>query len=250
MTEVVAWLTDPANWEGPTGIPTRLFEHVFISAISIFFATLIALPVGLWVGHTGRWANVAINVANIGRAIPSYSLLVIVLPISLALAPTIGYSPNFGLTFLPTFIAMVMLAIPPILVNAYAGLQSVDRDLLEAGRGMGMREGQILRRLEIPLAVPVIIGGFRTAILNVIATATIGAAVSFGGLGRYIFDGRQRGVAGTPELLSGAILVGALAILVDFVLSRIQRRATPRALRGTPPPGAGPERMATQGAEP
>ena len=246
--DVIAWFTDPANWQGPTGIPTRIVEHVFICAISVLFATLIALPVGLWVGHTGRHANLAINIANIGRAIPSYSLLVIVLPVTLALAPTIGYSPNFGLTFLPTFIAMVMLAIPPILVNAYAGLRAVDRDLIESGRGMGMQERQILGGIELPLAAPVIVGGFRTAVLNVIATATIGAAVSFGGLGRYIFDGRQRGVAGTAELLSGAILVAALAISVDLVLALVQRRVTPKSLRTAGAVVPGPELSVPEGA--
>jgi osmoprotectant transport system permease protein len=235
MNDVIAWLTDPANWQGPTGIPTRLFEHLWISVISLAAATLVALPIGLYIGHTGRLANLAINIANIGRAIPSYSLLVMVLPISLALAPVLGYSPSLGLNFIPTFTAMVLLAIPPILVNAYAGLQSVDRDLIEAGRGTGMREGGILRDIELPIASPIIVGGFRTATLNVIATATIGAVVSFGGLGRYIFDGRQRGVAGTPELISGAILVAALAIGVDLVLSVVQRWLTPRALRAGRP---------------
>ena len=111
---------------------------------------------------------------------------------------------------------MVLLAIPPILVNAYAGLREVDRDLVEAARGMGMRERQILRGVELPLASPVIMGGFRTAVLNVIATATIGAVVSFGGLGRFIIDGRAKGIAGTGELLGGALLVAVLAVGIDL----------------------------------
>jgi osmoprotectant transport system permease protein len=154
-----------------------------------------------------------------------------VLPVSLALAPTLGYSPSLGLTFIPTFTAMVLLSIPPILVNTYAGLRSVDRDLVEAARGMGMRESQILRIVEVPIAAPVIIGGFRTATLNVIATATIGAVVAFGGLGRYIIDGRLKGIQGTGELLGGAILVGALAIGVDLALAGLQRAVASRAER-------------------
>jgi len=234
VSELLAWLSDPATWAGPTGIPTRLLEHVWISIVSIAAATAVALPVGLWIGHTNRGSTLAINLANIGRAVPSYAILVMVLPISLALAPTLGYSPSLGLSFIPTFTAMVLLAIPPILVNTYAGLRQVDRDLVEAARGMGMREAQILRGIEVPLAAPIIIGGFRTAVLNVIATATIGAVVSFGGLGRYIIDGRLKGLQGTGELLGGALLVGMLAIGVDLVLAGVQRVAASRADRTVP----------------
>jgi osmoprotectant transport system permease protein len=229
VNEVVAWFADPATWQGETGIPFRMLEHVGISAVSVLTATLIALPIGLWIGHTGRGATVAINVANIGRAVPSYAVIVMILPISLAV------SPDLGLDLIPTFLAMVLLAIPPILVNAYAGLQSVDRDLLEAGRGMGFTGGQVLRGLELPLASPVIIGGFRTATLNVIATATIGAVVGFGGLGRYILDGRAIGLAGTGQLIGGAILVSALAIGVDLLLALVQRAAARRADRTMAP---------------
>lgn len=231
MSEVVAWFADPANWQGTTGIPNRLWEHIWISAVSVGAATLVGLPIGLWTGHTGKAANLAINLANIGRAIPSYAILVMVLPISLALAPTLGYSPRAGLAFIPTFTAMVLLAIPPILVNTHAGLQAVDRDLIESARAMGMRETQILRRIEIPLSLGVIVGGFRTAVLNVIATATIGAIVSFGGLGRFIIDGRLRGIAGIPELVGGAILVTLLAVGVDFLIAGLQKRMTPKGVR-------------------
>ena len=191
--------------------------------MSILFATLVALPIGLWIGHTGRGATAVINVANIGRAVPSYAVIVIVLPFSLRAFP------EYGLDLIPTFVAMVLLAIPPILVNAYAGLREVDRDLVESARGMGMRERQVLSRVEVPLAAPVMLGGFRTAVLNVIATATIGAVVGFGGLGRFIIDGRAQGIAGVGELVGGAILVALLAIGVDLVLSVLQRRLARRA---------------------
>ena len=223
MNETIAWLTDPATWQGQTGIPWRMVEHLAISAVSVVAATLIALPIGLWIGHTGRYANAAINLANIGRAVPSYAVIVIILPISLALVP------QLGLNVIPTFLAMVLLAIPPILVNAYAGLREVDRDLVEAARGMGLQERQILSGLEVPLAAPVIVGGFRTAVLNVIATATIGAVLGFGGLGRFILDGRLKGVTGTGELIGGAILVAVLAVGVDLLLAVLQRKLARRA---------------------
>jgi len=223
MNELITWLTAAATWEGETGVPNRLIEHLAICAVSIAAATAIALPIGLYIGHTGRAATLAINLANIGRAVPSYAVIVIILPISLQLFP------EYGLDLIPTFIAMVLLAIPPILVNAYAGLREVDRDLVEAARGMGLRERQILRGVELPLAAPVLMGGFRTAVLNVIATATIGAVVGFGGLGRFILDGRAKGIAGTGELLGGALLVAVLAVGIDLLLAVVQRRLARRA---------------------
>jgi osmoprotectant transport system permease protein len=231
MSDIVAFFLDPAHWQGETGIPNRLQEHLVISGFAILAATLIAIPIGLYIGHTNRGAGLAINLANIGRAVPSYAMMVIPLPFTLALAPVLGYSPTFGLNFLPIFLAMTFLAIPPLLVSTYAGLRSVDRDLIEAGRGMGLREGQILRGIELPLASSIITGGFRTATLQVIATATIGAILSGGGLGRFIFDGLNQGLAGRASIYAGAIMVAALAIGVDLVLSRVQRRLTPVSLR-------------------
>jgi osmoprotectant transport system permease protein len=246
MGEVIDFFTNPANWSGQLGIPNRLFEHLVISGLAIFVATLIGLPLGLYIGHTGRGANLAINLANIGRAVPSYAILVMVLPVTLALAPVLGYSPSLGLNFLPILISMTLLAIPPILVNAYAGLQSVDRELIEAARGMGLRERQILRGIELPLASPVIIGGFRTATLSVIATATIGAILSGGGLGRFIFDGLTQGQSGRASIYAGAILVTVLAVSVDLALALVQRRLTPVSLRK---PRGTPKRGWTQTAE-
>jgi osmoprotectant transport system permease protein len=231
MGDIIDFFLNPANWAGQTGIPNRLFEHLVISGVAIAVATLVGLPIGLYIGHTGRGANLAINLANIGRAVPSYAILVMVLPVTLALAPVLGYAPALGLNPLPILISMTLLAIPPILVNAYAGLRSVDRELIEAARGMGMRERQILRSTELPLASPVIIGGFRTATLSVIATATIGAILAGGGLGRFIFDGLNQGLAGRASIYAGAILVTVLAVAVDLVLALVQRRLTPESLR-------------------
>lgn len=231
MNDIVEFFLDPAHWQGEIGIPNRTLEHLVISGLAIVLATLIAVPIGLYIGHTNRGAGLAINLSNIGRAVPSYAMMVIPLPFTLSLAPVLGYSPNFGLVFLPIFLAMTFLAIPPLLVSTYAGLRSVDRDLIEAGRGMGLRERQILGRIELPLASSIILGGFRTATLQVIATATIGAILGGGGLGRFIFDGLNQGEAGYPSIYSGAILVSILAIGVDLILSQLQRRLTPKALR-------------------
>ncbi|HYM82924.1 MAG TPA: ABC transporter permease [Candidatus Dormibacteraeota bacterium] len=244
MPNIFGWLADPTHWSGADGIPQRLFEHILVSGSAVLAALIIALPIGLWIGHTGRGATAAINIANIGRAIPSYALLGMILPVSLLV------SPDLGLYLIPTFLAMVALAIPPILVGAYAGLREVDRDLIEAARGMGLRERQILLGIEIPLAIPVVIGGIRTATLQVIATATIGAIVGGPGLGRYIFDGLL--LPALARVAVGAIFIAILAIAVDLALAGVQRLMTPRPFRagrrapappevpGEPPPTGGP----------
>ncbi len=226
MDGLLAWFANPAHWAGADGIPERLLQHLEICATAVLVALVIGLTLGLYVGHTGRGATAAINVANIGRAIPSYALLGMVLPVSLA------FSPDLGLYVIPTFVAMTALAIPPILVGAFSGIRAVDRDLVEAARGMGLRERQVLLGVEIPLAAPVIVGGIRTATLQVIATATIGAIVGGPGLGRYIFDGLL--VTDVPQVVAGAILVAGLAIVIDLILAATQRLLTPRPLR----PGA------------
>ena len=141
---MIAWLTDPANWSGPNGIPVRLGEHVTISVLSLLIASAIALPIGLWIGHTGRASTLAVNTANIGRAIPSLAAIGLLVPITQAIDPELGFKVY------PTLIAMVILAVPPILVNAYAGVSGVDRELVEAARGMGLHERQILRGVEMP----------------------------------------------------------------------------------------------------
>jgi osmoprotectant transport system permease protein len=238
MGDIVKWFLDPVHLTGTGSIQQRLLEHILLSGSAILVATVIGLPIGLYIGHTRRFANLAINIANIGRALPSYALVVMILPVSLAI------SPEYGLDPIPTFVAMTLLAIPPILVGAYSGLRAVDADLVEAGRGMGMREGQILRKLELPVASTVIVGGFRTATLQVIATATIGAIVSGGGLGRFIVDGIHN--QDYTTVVAGVILVASLAIGVDLVLALVQRRVTPRGLQiqraqhGQPPDVAPP----------
>lgn len=226
MTDLINWFLDPVHLTGPGGVVQRVIEHLLLSLAAIITATAIGLPTGLYIGHTRRFANAAINIANIGRALPSYALVVMILPISLTL------SPEYGLDPIPTFIAMSLLAIPPILLGAYAGLRSIDQELVEAGRGMGFREGQVLTQVELPLASAVIVGGFRTATLQVIATATIGAIVAGGGLGRFIVDGIHN--QDFTQVGAGVVLVASLAIGADLVLAAVQRAVTPHGLTRQP----------------
>jgi osmoprotectant transport system permease protein len=229
MEELVAFITDAKNLQGTAGIPNRLLEHLWLSFLAVATASAIALPAGFYIGHTGRFQLLGINIANIGRAVPSYAVMVMILPVALALAPTLGYDPRLGFTFLPIYLAMVLLAIPPILVATYAGVSEVDRELVESSRGMGMTERQILRGVEIPLASAVIVGGFRVALLQVIATATLGAILSGGGLGRFVIDGIARRDNG--ELFAGVLLVAGLAIGTDLAMSWLQRRLTPPGVK-------------------
>jgi osmoprotectant transport system permease protein len=236
MDQLLTFLTEAANWQDETGIPNRLLEHLAISLLAVLTASAVALPLGFYIGHTGKLQLLGINIANIGRAIPSYAVMVMLLPVMLGLAPVLGYDPRLGLRFFPVFLAMVLLAIPPILVAAYAGLQEIDRELTESSRGMGLTETQILRQVELPLALPVLVGGFRVALLQVIATATIGAFLAGGGLGRFIIDGIARRDEGM--LYGGVLLVAVLAVGTDLLLAWLQRRLTPRGVREATEPGA------------
>jgi osmoprotectant transport system permease protein len=223
LEQTVAWLTDPVHWAGPNGIPIRLLEHLALAGSALILAIAIALPVGLWVGHTGKGATFAINVANLGRALPSLAVIGIVLPLTAAVDPQIGFK------IVPTLIAMVVLGIPPILVNTHAGIAGVDRDLVEAARGMGLRERQILTGVELPVAVPVIAGGIRSAAVQIVATTTLGAIFGFGGLGRYLVDGIAQNDDG--QIFGGVALVAGLSLLTEAVFAIVQRRLTSPGLR-------------------
>lgn len=217
MGQALGWLTDPANWSGAAGIPARLGEHVLVSGVAVLVATLIGLPVALVLGHLGRGGALASAVANIGRAVPTFAILVI-----LTLAPE-----PFGITapISNTIVALVLFAIPPILTNAYAGMRAVDADLVEAARGMGLTPAQVLFRVELPLAVPLVIAGLRIASAQVIATATIAAFVAGPGLGRFITAGL--GNQDTAQFVGGAVLVALLAILVEIGFQLLQRAVAP-----------------------
>ena len=224
LTETAQWLADPAHWQGPNGIPARLEEHIALSVLSLVLAALVAMPLGLWVGHTGRGSWLIVSSANAWRALPSLAVIGLLVPFTTLI------DPNLGFILYPTLVAMVVLAGPPILVNAYEGVAGVDRDLVEAARGMGMRERQILLNLEVPIALPVLATGIRSAAVQVIATATLGAVFGFGGLGRYIVLGDANKDNG--ELFGGVVLVAALALLTLGLFTLLERRLTSPGLRG------------------
>ena len=225
--DVAGWFADSANWSGPDGIPTRVGEHLVLSGVPLAIAIAVALPLGAWIGHNRRHANLVINVANVGRAIPSLAILAIATMLLQRFLVEIGLRAIAS--EISTMIAMVALAIPPILTNAYVGISEVDDQLVEAGRGMGMRAAQVLRLIELPVGLPVILVGIRTAAVQVVATATLGAVVATGGLGRYIIDAiAQRR---NEEIFAGAMLVAVLSIMTELAFTVIQRRATSPGLR-------------------
>jgi osmoprotectant transport system permease protein len=212
--DVAAWLTDPDHWHGSAGIPARTWEHLVLSGASLAVVCALALPLALWLGHIGKGGALAINVTNVGRAVPVFAVLVL-----LAIGP-------LGLGATATIVALILFGIPPVLTNAYVGMREVDRDTVEAARGMGMTGWQTLRRVELPLALPLVLTGIRLAAVQIIATATLGAFVLGGGLGRFINSGFGR--QDQAELVSGAVLVAALALTVEGAFELLQRRLDPR----------------------
>jgi osmoprotectant transport system permease protein len=203
-----AWLTSGSQWAGSDGIAHRLAEHLQYSLLATLIAAAIGLPLGLLIGHTGKGAFLAINLASFGRALPTVGLVVLVFLAG-------------GLSMLPVYVALVALAVPAIVTNTYAGMTAVDPDVKDAARGQGMRGHQVLFQVELPLALPLIMTGLRLALIQVVATATIAAYVSFGGLGRYVFDGlAQRDLV---QVLGGAVLVAVVAVALDVALAALQR---------------------------
>ena len=213
---VLQWFLDGTHWQGPDGVPTRLGEHVQLSAEAVLIGAVIALPVGVLLGHYGRFGNIAISISNIGRAIPSYGLLVIAFTL-------LGFGNG------PIVIALTALAIPPMVTNSYVALSEVDPDIKEAARGMGYRELAQLLRIELPLAVPLLMAGIRTSAIQVVATATVAALIAGGGLGRYIVDGFA--TFDFTKLFAGALLVAALALTTELLLSGLERVLVPRGIR-------------------
>jgi osmoprotectant transport system permease protein len=223
VTAAVSWLTDAAQWSGPGSIPQRLTEHVVLSAISLLIAVVIALPAGLAIGHTGRGSAFAANLANVGRAIPSLAVIGIVLPVTAAMDPQLGFKVY------PTLVAMVVLAIPPILVNAEAGIASVDADLVESARAMGMRERQVLGSVEIPIALPVMLAGVRSGATQIVATMTLGAIFGSGGLGRFLVEGIAQNDDG--KIFGGVVLVATLALATEGLFALLLRSVQSPGLR-------------------
>ena len=238
FSEVVEWFADPLHWEGSFGVPSRLVEHLIMSGVSVLAASILALPVGMYIGHSRRLETLVVSVANLGRAIPSFGLIFLAVLV-------MGLGLDFPASLRPAALfALTLLAIPPILTNTYVGIQGVDPDTLEAARGMGLTEGQVLRGLELPLAAPLIMGGIRTAAVQVVATATLAAVIGGGGLGRFILDGFATG--DDAQIFAGALLVALLAVLTEVSLGLLQRAVSPRTSPGRrrevpePTPVAGP----------
>lgn len=210
------WLKSPQQWHGTGDIPARILQHLGYAGLSLLVAVVIAVPLGLLIGHYGRGGFAVTNMANVARAIPTLGLLVLLVVL-------------LGLTIWAWLIPLVALSIPPMLVNTYEGVSGVDRDLKDAARGMGMTEWQLLWRVEVPVAVPLIMLGLRTSAIFVVATATIAAYIGVGGLGRYIIDGLASNNYG--EVAGGAAVIVVLALVVQALFSVLRRLVVPRGLR-------------------
>lgn len=205
------WFLDPAHWSGPDGVPVRFAQHLAISAAALALALVVAVPLGVLLGHVGRGGVLAVNVGNVGRAVPTFGVLVILA----------SWEP-VGVGDLAAVLALAVFAVPPLLTNAYVGMRGVDADVKEAARGMGMTRGQLVRRVELPLALPLLAAGVRTATVQVVATATLAALVAGGGLGRFIVDGYGR--LDYPMMLAGALMLAVLSMLTELGLARLERR--------------------------
>ncbi len=216
LGEVVAWFGDRANWRGASGLVHLGWEHLVVSAAALAMAMTMALPLGLTLGHLGRGGVVAVNVSNVGRALPSFAVLVIALQLS-----------SIGTT--PTLVALTLLAIPPMVTNSYVGIREVDAETREAARAMGMTGRQVFRGVELPVAVPLVMAGVRTAAVQVVATATLAALVGYGGLGALILLGLRTG--DNVDVFAGAVAVAVLALATELGLALVQRALTPQALR-------------------
>ncbi|MBO9626430.1 MAG: ABC transporter permease [Microbacterium sp.] len=216
--DAFAWMLDPAQWQGQYALPVLLGQHLFFSLISVLIAAAVALPLGWLIGHTGRGREIAVAISGAARAIPSFGLMVLLVLL-------------LGVLRVPqaAVITFVLLAIPSLLAGAYTGLEAIDRRVLDAARAMGMTEWQVFTKVELPLGLPLLVGGLRSALLQVIATVTIAAYVNLGGLGWPIIQGLP--LRRFDEVLAGAILVAVLALVVDLLMALAQHAAVPRGVR-------------------
>lgn len=213
LAEALAWLTDAAHWSGTNGIPTRLAQHLIITVAAVAAATVLALPVGLIIGHTRRGGGIVGAVTGAARAIPTLGLLTV-------------FGLALGIGVAAPLLALIVLAVPSLLAGAYAGIQAIDPVIPQAASAIGMSPAQVLLRVELPLASPVVIGGLRASTLQVVATATLAAYISDTGLGRFLFTGLT--TRDYPQMLAGAILVAVLTLLLEVILAACQRLATVR----------------------
>lgn len=226
--DVWTWLTDPAQWEGAAGIPYQLRMHLIYSFGALILAAAIAVPLGMYVGHTGRGRALAVNITGVFRAIPSLGVLF------LASVLLFQYLPGESAYVVPAIAVLVLLAVPPILSGVYAGIEAVDPAARDAARGMGMTGWQVLTRVEMPCALPLVMSGIRSAMLQIIATATMAAIVSLDGLGRYLIDGQAS--RDYTQMAGGAVLVAVLALSIDLVLAGVQRWAVSSGLQTSAEP--------------
>jgi osmoprotectant transport system permease protein len=217
FSDVLNWLTDPANWTGAGGLLQRIAEHLRYTVIAVLGAAAVAVPLGLAVGHTGRGGTFAVGLANAMRALPTLGVITL-------LALQLGVLKEG-----PVLLGLAILAVPPILAGSYAGVQSVDRAVVDAAAGVGMTSWQRLWLVEVPIAMPLLLGGLRGAVLQVVATGTVAAYVGLGGLGRPLLDGLR--VTDYPQVAGAAIVVALLAVLLDIGLGALQRQLVPRGLR-------------------
>ncbi|MEU8910249.1 ABC transporter permease [Streptomyces mirabilis] len=218
LTGAWDWLSDPAHWSGDDGVWHRLAQHLVLTVVCLVISCLIALPVALVLGHLGRGGALAVNISNIGRAVPTFAVLVLLL-----LTPLGKWGEG------PTVVALVLFAVPPLLTNAYVGMREVDRSVVSSARGMGMTGRQMLFHVELPLSLPMVMNGVRIAAVQLVATATIAALAGGGGLGRIITAGFN--LASTPQVVAGAILVAVFALIVEGIFE-IAERLAPRWVRG------------------
>lgn len=218
VSDTIDWFSDSTHWSGDDGVPHRLVQHLGYTSLTIAIAAAVAIPIGLWIGHTGRLRGLAVVSSGALRALPTLGVLT--------------YASLYtGIGIKAAIFTLVLLAIPPLLAGAYAGLEAVDRQTIDAARSIGMTEWQILTKVEVPLALPLIVGGFRSSTLQVVATATVAAYIPGpGGLGRYLIDGLA--LRDYPQVVAGSVVVIVLALVLDGIFVLLQRLA----LRNRPAP--------------
>jgi osmoprotectant transport system permease protein len=222
VSETWQYLTDPANWQGQEGIWTLLVQQLLLSVTALLIAAVIGLPIALWLGHLGRGGFLAINISNVGRAVPTFALLAILVTTDFPGTKTFG---PYGRAGLSTLIALTLFALPPIITNAYVAVREVPAEVKESAAGMGMTGSQRFWRVELPLALPLVVSGVRLALVQVWATATIAALVAGPGLGRIITDGFYR--TNYPKGIAGAVVVAAVAFLLELLGAFGERAVDP-----------------------
>jgi osmoprotectant transport system permease protein len=221
IADVLRWFADASHWQGTGGVPHRVGEHMVLSASAVACGALLAIPSGVVLGHLRKGGLFAISVVNIGRAIPSFAIVAISLPITIRL--------GLGFGFWPTWLAVFFLSLPPMFTQSYTAIRGVDPDVVSAARGMGLRERDVLLSVELPLAAPLVLAATRVAAVQVVATAPLGAVVGWGGLGRFIIDGlAQRDFV---QVFAGALLVAALAVLTELFFGLAERLMLPQGVR-------------------